>query len=111
MFCAPCTLGHTPCIDLYAKELALFSVCFSFFIFILRAKAYVRYTSLSPAGENVNRIPFTKGHIGGFLYLLIFSRCPFYSSVAPVFMDPSASQEMQPAVYVLLHVGTMRFMD
>lgn len=77
MFCAPCSLGRTPCIDLYAKELALFSVCFSFFIFILRAKAYVRYTNLSPAGQNVNRIPFTKGHIGDFLYLLIFFSLSF----------------------------------
>ena len=72
MFRAPCSLGHTPCIDLYAKELALFSVCFSLFIFILRAKAYVRYTNLSTAGQNVNRISFTKGHIGDFLYLFDF---------------------------------------
>lgn len=46
MFCAPCPLGHTPCIDLYAKELALFSVSFSFFIFISRAKAFMLDTQV-----------------------------------------------------------------
>ena len=110
MFCAPCTLGHTPCIDLYGKELALFSVCFSFFIFILRAKVYVRYTSLSPTGENVNRIPFTKGRIGDFLYLLIFS-LSFLFLYHSCIHGSVESQEMQLAVGVLLHIGTVRFMD
>lgn len=56
---APCSLGHTLCISLYArKELAL-AFCFSLIIyFYLRANVYVGYTYQFLAGRSSDRILF-----------------------------------------------------
>lgn len=86
------------------KELTLAFLFFS--IFILRANAYVGYTYWSPAGQSVDRTPFSKGQIGDFPHLLNFFHP--YSSLLLYSLELC---EMQFAVYVLFHIWTMRFMN
>lgn len=66
---APCSLGHTLCISLYArKELAL-AFCFSLFIFILGQMFMLDIHISFLLGKVLTGYFFSKGQIGDFLHL------------------------------------------
>lgn len=92
ILCAPCFLGISVC-----KEGASYGF-FVFLYFYLEGKCLCGFTYRYSAGQGSEGTPFSKGQIGDFSTSSDFFH-PFYSSIAPVFMDPLELYKMQFAVY------------